>query len=63
MATVQTIIVISTTQNEFFYQIDVKNAFHRGDMKKDMYMKPPSGLLSIPTSDAWKLKRSLYGLK
>ncbi|XP_047260624.1 uncharacterized mitochondrial protein AtMg00810-like [Capsicum annuum] len=43
--------------------MNVKNAFLHGDLKEDIYMKPPPGLFSLPTSDVCKLKRSLYGLK
>ncbi|XP_042460477.1 uncharacterized mitochondrial protein AtMg00810-like [Zingiber officinale] len=43
--------------------MDVKNAFLHGDFKEEIYMTPPSGLFSTPSSDVCKLKRSLYGLK
>ncbi|XP_015161597.1 uncharacterized mitochondrial protein AtMg00810-like [Solanum tuberosum] len=43
--------------------MDIKNAFLRGHLKEDIYMKPPPGLFSSPTSDVCKSKRSLYGLK
>ncbi|KAH0648566.1 hypothetical protein KY285_033814 [Solanum tuberosum] len=63
MTTVRTIIAIAASQNWSLYQMDVKNAFLHGDLKEDIYMKPPLGLFSSPTSDVCKLKRSLYGLK
>jgi len=63
MTTVRTIITIAASQNWSLYQMDVKNAFLHGDLKEDIYMKPPPGLFSSPTSDVCKLKRSLYGLK
>lgn len=63
MTTVRTIIAIAASQNWPLHQIDVKNAFLHGDLKEDIYMKPPPGLFSSPTSDVCKLKRSLYGLK
>jgi hypothetical protein len=43
--------------------MDVKNDFLHGDLKEDIYMSPPPGLFSSPSSAMCKLKRSLYGLK
>ncbi|KAM3339401.1 hypothetical protein P3S68_029270 [Capsicum galapagoense] len=63
MTMVRTIVSIVALQNWNLHQTDVKNAFLHGDLKKDIYMKPPPGLFSFPTSDVCKLKQSLYGLK
>uniref|UniRef100_A0A2N9I820 Integrase catalytic domain-containing protein n=1 Tax=Fagus sylvatica TaxID=28930 RepID=A0A2N9I820_FAGSY len=54
---------IAASQNWDLHQMDVKNAFLHGDLKEDVYMRPPAGLLSTPTSAVCKLRRSLYGLK
>ena len=43
--------------------MDVKNVFLHEDPKEEIYMTPPLGLFSTPSSDVCKLKRSLYGLK
>jgi len=43
--------------------MDVKNAFLHGDLKEDIYMTPPPGLFSSPSSAVYMLKQSLYGLK
>ena len=43
--------------------MDVKKAFLHGDLKEDIYMTPPSGLVSSLSSAVCKLKSSLYGLK
>eukprot|EP00268_Persea_americana_P023466 TRINITY_DN23060_c0_g1_i5.p1 TRINITY_DN23060_c0_g1~~TRINITY_DN23060_c0_g1_i5.p1 ORF type:complete len:126 (+),score=12.65 TRINITY_DN23060_c0_g1_i5:657-1034(+) len=45
------------------YQMDVKNAFLRGDLKEDVYMRLPQGLSGYPKGSVAKLHRSLYGLK
>ncbi|KAL9365825.1 hypothetical protein Peur_043698 [Populus x canadensis] len=43
--------------------MDVKNAFLHDDLKKDVYLKLPSGMSTFSSNDVCKLKRSLYGLK
>ena len=63
MTTVRTLIAIAASQNWTLHQMDVKNTFLYGDLKEDIYMKPPPSLFSLPTSDVCKLKRSLYRLK
>ena len=57
MTTVRTIIAIVASQNWTLYQMDVKNVFLHGDLKEEIYMKPPPGLFSSPISDVCKLKR------
>ncbi|KAJ6937342.1 hypothetical protein NC652_011864 [Populus alba x Populus x berolinensis] len=63
MTTVRTIIAIAASQGWPLHQMDVKNAFLHGDLKEDIYMAPPPGLVSSSKSVVCKLKRSLYGLK
>jgi hypothetical protein len=63
MTTVRTIISIAASQGWPLHQMDVKNDFLHGDLKEDIYMSPPPGLFSSPSSAVCKLKRSLYGLK
>lgn len=63
MTTVRTVISIAASQGWPLHQMDVKNVFLHGDIKKEVYMTLPPGLLSNSSSDFYKLKRSLYGLK
>jgi hypothetical protein len=63
MTTVRTFISIAASQGWPLHQMDIKNAFLHGDLKEDIYMTPPPGLFSSPSSAVCKLKRSLYGLK
>ena len=63
MTIVHTILALASSSNWLLHQMDVKNAFLHGDLKECIYMKPPSGLFSSPTSHVCKLCRSLDGLK
>ena len=42
-------------------QFDVKSAFLYGELKEEVYMRPPSGFSD--GDKVWKLNRCLYGLK
>jgi hypothetical protein len=63
MTTVRTVISIATSQGWPLHQMDIKNAFLHDDLKEDIYITPPLGLFSFPSSVVCKLKRFLYGLK
>ena len=63
MITVCTILALAASSDWPLHQMDVKNAFLHGDLKKCIYMKPPPGLFPFPTSHVCKLHHSLYGLK
>lgn len=43
--------------------MDVKTAFLNGDLKEDIYMKVPEGILVDIPNIVCKLKKALYGLK
>jgi len=63
MTTIRTILAIAASQSWPLHQMDVKNAFLHGDLKEEIYMKLPSGMLPSSFSDVCKLRHSLYGLK
>lgn len=44
------------------HQVDVNNAFTESYLREDIYMKPPPGVIVKP-GQAFKILRSLYGLK
>jgi hypothetical protein len=63
MTTIHTMLAIAASQNWVLHQMDVKNTFLHMDLKEDVYMHPPAGLLPTPTFIVCKLRRSLNGLK
>ncbi len=45
-------------------QLDVKNTFLNGELKEEIYMRPPKGFSSPGKEDFyWQLQKTLYGLK
>jgi hypothetical protein len=44
------------------HQVDVNNAFTESYLREDIYMKPPPGV-TVKPGQAFKVLRSLYGLK
>jgi len=63
MTTIQIILAVATSQSWPLHQMDVKNAFLHSDLKEEIYMKLPFGMLPSSSFDVCKLRRSLYGLK
>ena len=63
MTTIRTILALVAFNDWPLHHMDVKNAFLHEDLKECIYMKPPLGLFSSPTSNVCKFHRSLYGLK
>ena len=47
-----------------FYQLDVKNAFMKGDLQEEIYLKQPPGFVAQRESFGLicHLRKSLYGL-
>lgn len=46
MTTVRTVLTIATSCSWPLFQFDVKNAFLWGDLKEEVYMSLPQGLIS-----------------
>jgi hypothetical protein len=53
---------VASVRELFISQLDVKNAFFNGELRDDIYMRPPPGY-SVPEGMVYHLRRSLYGLK
>ena len=62
MQTVRTLVVVAAVRGWHLTQLDVKNVFLHGDLRKEVYMTPPPGLRISPGL-VCRLRRALYGLK
>ncbi|UYV74741.1 hypothetical protein LAZ67_12000762 [Cordylochernes scorpioides] len=60
--TIRTLLAIAANEDLKLVQFDIKTAFLYGDLQDRIYIKRPEGF-NNGTDLAWKLKKSLYGLK
>jgi hypothetical protein len=62
MITIHTLLTVASVRGWFISQLGVKNVFLNGELREDVYMRPPPGY-SVPEGMVCHLRRSLYGLK
>jgi hypothetical protein len=62
MTTIHTLIIVASVWGWSISQLDVKNTFLNGELREDVYMRPPSGYF-VSEGMVCHLRRSLYGLK
>jgi hypothetical protein len=62
MTTICTLLAVASVQGWSISQLNVKNVFLNGELREDVYMRPPPGY-SIPEGMVCHIRRSLYGLK
>ncbi|KAG8929142.1 hypothetical protein FRC01_004803, partial [Tulasnella sp. 417] len=60
--TVRAVFSFAASQGWDIDQLDFKSAFLNGDLKEEVYMKPPQGF-EHDDGKVWMLKKSLYGLR
>ena len=61
MTSIKLVLAVAASKGWEVHHMDVKSAFHHGDLKEDIYMKQPEGFIN-DTSLVCKLRKSLYGL-
>ncbi|CAM8895662.1 unnamed protein product [Rhodiola kirilowii] len=62
MSTIRTLLDVASIREWSISQLDVKNVFLNGELREEVYMRPPPGY-SILDSMVLYLRRSLVGLK
>lgn len=63
LTTDRTVVALASIKNCHIHQLDVNNAFLHRELQKGVYMTTPPGVKHDKPNQAWKLGKSLYGLK
>jgi hypothetical protein len=62
MTTIRTLLAVASVRGWSISLLDVKNVFLNGELREDVYMRPPPGYF-VPEGMVCHIRRSLYGLK
>ena len=63
MATVRLILAIAAIEGLHLRSVDISNAFLKGDLEEEIYMKQPEGFHELGPEYVLRLKKAIYGLK
>ncbi|PKI35344.1 hypothetical protein CRG98_044258, partial [Punica granatum] len=63
LVTVRCLLTVPVARGWETHQMDVRNAFLRGDLDEEVYMKLPRGFSSRKGGVVCRLQKSLYGLR
>jgi hypothetical protein len=62
LASLRVILALAAELDLEVHQMDIKSAYLNGELKEDIFMKPPPGF-DVPDSMVLKLVKALYGTK
>jgi hypothetical protein len=62
MTTIHTLLIVASVWGWSISQLDVENIFLNGELREDVYIRPPPGY-SVPKGMVCHLRCFLYGLK
>jgi transposase InsO family protein len=63
MATIRLIIAIAAIEGLHLRSVDISNAFLKGELEEEIYMKQPEGFHEFGPEYVCRLRKSIYGLK
>ena len=63
MATIRLILAIAAIEGLHLRSVDISNAFLKGDLEEEIYMKQPEGFHEFGPEYVCRLRKSIYGLK
>jgi hypothetical protein len=62
-ATIRTILALAALDDLELHSVDISSAFLNGDLDEEIYMEEPEGFQTKDKTWAYRLQKSLYGLK
>ena len=63
LVTVRALLSLAAVKGWILKQLDVSNAFLQGNLEEEVYMQVSQGFSKQGEHLAWKLNKSIYGLK